>query len=74
MDIVMLYPLFISMENVMRMNEDVTLYENHTDMYYDLMFTPASHVVSSETVKNENCECGDCNDCGDWISGDIVQW
>jgi len=67
----MLYPLFNSMENVMRMNKDVTLYENHTDMYYDLIFTPAGEVVTTDNV---NCNCGDCGDCNDWISGDIVQW
>jgi hypothetical protein len=54
------------------MTTDVTLYENHTDHYYDLIFTPAGDVIGTEgVVKNENCECGDCND---WISGDIVQW
>jgi hypothetical protein len=59
----------------MRMTKDVTLYENHTDHYYDLIFTPAGDVVGPEgVVKNENCECGDCNDCNDWVSGDIVNW
>jgi hypothetical protein len=55
----------------MKMTKDVTLYENHTDQYYDLIFTPAGDVVTTDNV---NCECGDCNDCNDWISGDIVNW
>jgi hypothetical protein len=59
------------MEPVMKMTKDVTLYENHTDQYYDLIFTPAGDVVTTDNV---NCECGDCNDCNDWISGDIVNW
>ena len=55
----------------MRLNEDITMYENHTDMHYDLIFTPAGDVVTTDNV---GCECGDCNDCNDWISGDIVNW
>ena len=59
----------------MRMTNDITLYENHTNHYYDLIFTPAGDVIGTEgVVKNENCECGDCNDCNDWVSGDIVNW
>jgi len=34
----------------MRMTTDVTLYENHTDHYYDLIFTPAGQDVDPENV------------------------
>ncbi len=59
------------LENVMKLTNDVILYENHTDMHYDLIFTPAGQVVGTGGV---DCDCGDCGDCNDWISGDIVQW
>lgn len=59
------------MEQVVKMTKDVTLYENHTDMYYDLIFTPAGDVI---TTDNRKCECGNCHDCIDWQSGDIVNW
>ena len=62
------------LENVMRLNHDVTLYENHTDMHYDLIFTPDGQVVGTDGFDCDKCECGDCGDCNDWISGDIVQW
>ncbi len=55
----------------MKMTKDVTLYENHTDQYYDLIFTPAGDVITSDDVK---CECGHCHECIDWQSGDIVNW
>jgi hypothetical protein len=69
----------------MRLNEDITIYENHTDMHYDLIFTPAEQVVSSDDHtpieridENKNvkkacdgpCDCEDCDD----ISGDNVTW
>jgi hypothetical protein len=56
------------------MTTDVTLYENHTDHYYDLIFTPAGDVIGTDGVGCDKCDCGDCGDCNDWISGDIVQW
>jgi hypothetical protein len=53
----------------MRTNTDTIMYD--TNEHYDLIFTPAGQVVTTDNVK---CECGDCNDCNDWISGDIVNW
>jgi hypothetical protein len=69
----------------MRLNEDITMYENHTDMHYDLIFTPAGDVVGTDDhtpivridenkiVKNGcngPCDCLECDD----ISGDNVTW
>jgi hypothetical protein len=69
----------------MRLNEDITMYENHTDMHYDLIFTPAGDVVGTDdqtfieridgnVIHNNGCNgvC-DCEDCDD-ISGDNVTW
>jgi len=55
----------------MRINSDRTLVIINDSPHYDLIFTPAGEVITSDSVK---CECGDCGDCNDWISGDIVQW
>ena len=55
----------------MRMNSDTMVYPDGNNPHYDLIFTPAGEVITSNNVK---CECGDCGDCNDWISGDIVQW
>jgi hypothetical protein len=57
------------MEQVVRTDTDNVTYD--TNEHYDLIFTPAGQVVTTDNV---NCECGDCNDCNDWISGDIVNW
>jgi hypothetical protein len=57
------------MEQVVRTDTDNVTYD--TNEHYDLIFTPAERVVTTDNV---NCECGDCNDCNDWISGDIVNW
>ena len=59
------------MENVMRINSDRTLVIINDSPHYDLIFTPAGEVITSDSVK---CDCGDCGDCNDWMSGDIVQW
>jgi hypothetical protein len=71
----------------MRLNEDITMYENHTDMHYDLIFTPAGDVVGTDDrdhshnvridenkiVKNGCNGVCDCEDCDD-ISGDNITW
>jgi hypothetical protein len=69
----------------MRLTGDSHIYDNYTDHHYDLIFTPAEQVVSSDDhtpieridenkiVKNGcNGPC-DCEDCDD-ISGDNVTW
>jgi len=57
------------MENVVRTDTDNVMY--YTNEHYDLIFTPAGQVVDPENVK---CECGNCHECIDWQSGDIVNW
>jgi hypothetical protein len=52
-----------------RTDTDNVMY--YTNEHYDLIFTPAGQVVDPENVK---CECGNCHECIDWQSGDIVNW
>lgn len=66
MFIFILYITFNSMENVMRTNSDTTMIMVDDNPYYDLIFTPAGEVITSDNVKRKNCECGDCGDCNDW--------
>ena len=62
------------MENVVRTDTDNVMY--YTNEHYDLIFTPAGSIVDPENkvVKTADCECGNCHECIDWQSGDIVNW
>jgi len=56
-----------------RTDTDNVMY--YTNEHYDLIFTPAGSIVDPENVvKTEKCECGNCHECIDWQSGDIVEW
>ncbi len=57
------------MEQVVRTDTDNVMY--YTNEHYDLIFTPAGSIVDPE---NKKCECGNCHECIDWQSGDIVEW